>query len=811
MKKVLLGLILLFLPLIVSATATEVSVDELVQFTGEEGNEEAYGDQAGNAVSSDGDFNGDGYNDILIGAYTADDGLDIGVGTVYLIYGSENSLTSIDLSVADAHFHGTASNNSTGFAVASAGDVDNDGYDDILISAPPYGGEGNGMVYLVYGQAEQYSGNYDLDSDSDASWYGDSAGLYIGSSLASSGDANADGYDDFLIGVPNYSASIDGYGEGAVFMIYGQETRFSADAASLETAADVKFFGDHDGLEVELGYDIGLEKNMAVGNFNNDSYPDYAFIDYNLSSENAGLYIVYGTGSLTDTHLSSQTIYRNSIHGEGVTYSVTTGDVNNDNYDDIIVGCPNETDNGKVFIFYGDNLAGGTFSSADVVYNGGDVSHLGVSVASAGDVNNDGYDDILIGDAATEVYLVYGSSSLSSGTISDTAVIYFNDYGYSLSLAGDINNDSLADVVIGNPTNQEGGFNSGAAYLGYLMSDGDGDGVPGTDGIIDGTDCNDSDLNISATTNYYVDSDSDGYGSTTITAVCSSTVPAGYSTNSTDCSDTDSAVHENQTYYQDADGDGLGNPNTCTTVCSATPPAGYVANDDDTDDSGNSGDEDNIEIGGDGIDNDSDGTIDEVNTLSENGIHPVYGAIDPTDQAAYLNSIISVVGYSHGNILVTYADYSVYSYNIYSIVSKKKTKVKQYQNTGYYLVTHPWGKKLALVNVYNGEVLSRKLLSKKVKFKNNAIKIFTINHSKFVTIISKKKIKVRLYVVKLKISTTKLGKKAKALTENVKIKIKKTTKKKNSIYLNNKNGKHLKEYQLSYLKKKAKYKLYLVK
>jgi hypothetical protein len=265
----------------------------------------------------------------------------------------------------------------------------------------------------------------------------------------------------------------------------------------------------------------------------------------------------------------------------------------------------------------------------------------------------------------------------------------------------------------------------------------------------------------------YIDGDGDGVaGDTGILA-------------GTDCNDADATVSANQTYYEDADGDGLGNPEVSTSICSSTPPEGYVANSDDLDDTG--GDEDN---GGDEP-------------------PPDIGDEDPNDENVVEQYLSSVTGYANGQIEVTYTDSSVYHYTVFNVTTDKLTIVKQYPDTAYYLVLQPYGKKLALVNVFNGETLTSKKITDK-SYKNNSIKIFTIRNKEVVAVTSHKKSKNRLTIFRLKISETKLTKKDSETVKNENIKASKTKKHKKYIHLKNKNSKTLVKY---FVTKKFKLKL----
>jgi hypothetical protein len=168
-------------------------------------------------------------------------------------------------------------------------------------------------------------------------------------------------------------------------------------------------------------------------------------------------------------------------------YSVASaGDVNNDGYADLLVGAYQATDiglqRGRAYLFYGPLTGSITAGTADVIFNGTDnLDIFGYSVASAGDVDNDGYADLLVGaysatDAGTargRAYLFYGSSSLSASIDAENADVIFNgttdsdNFGYSVASAGDVDNDGYADLLVGAYTAEDAGTNRGRAYLFY--------------------------------------------------------------------------------------------------------------------------------------------------------------------------------------------------------------------------------------------------------------------------------------------------------------------------------------------------------
>ena len=295
------------------------------------------------------------------------------------------------LSSADITFKGLTTNELSGYSTAGAGDVNGDGYDDVLISAPGTTASGKieaGKSYLIYGGIGletklDPTGNMNL-SEADVTFSGAMTGDSSGISVAGAGDINGDGYDDILIGAPAADLAA-----GKSYLIYGG-TGLSA-SLSLANANIVTFNG------IETANESG--KSVSAG-----------------------------------------------------------GDVNGDGYDDILIGAPSSnTFFGETYLIYGksDLLTSQVLSSADVTLSGvADSDENGYSVAAAGDVNDDGYADILIGDFGPNTYLVYGGSDLSTRLSLSNADVTLNStpsVGHFVAGAGDVNNDGYDDVLIGSP------------------------------------------------------------------------------------------------------------------------------------------------------------------------------------------------------------------------------------------------------------------------------------------------------------------------------------------------------------------------
>ncbi len=428
----------------------------------------------GLSVASAGDVNDDGYDDVIIGAYQYDSG-EANEGKVFGYYGSKKGLSSL----VNWSAEGNQITASFGQSVAGAGDVNNDGYDDVIIGAPLYdsGEENEGAAFIYKGSVNGLEASHArlLQSNQGAATPG-GPGSAFGISVAGAGDVNNDGKDDVIVGANLYDNGTTN--EGSAFVYLGNAT---------STALTPVWSAESNSASSNYGISVA-----GAGDVNGDGYDDVIVGASTLAD--AFVYLGSASGPLTGAAWSTATIGT----AVGLGYSVASaGDVNDDTYDDVIVSANKyanaQTAEGAVWVFLGSS--GGLATTAAWMKESNVPSaQFGESVAGAGDVNGDGYSDVIIGapfnpngeatEGTASVYLGSGS-----GLAADPALLLDGDqaassFGISVAGAGDINGDGYDDMIVGatrfdNPTTDEGRafVFEGTACIGQDGLDNDEDGV----------------------------------------------------------------------------------------------------------------------------------------------------------------------------------------------------------------------------------------------------------------------------------------------------------------------------------------------
>ena len=434
------------------------------------------GDAAGTSISSIGDFDGDGSDDVVVGAkgessvYTEN-------GAAYVLYGPLSSGT-VDLSSADATLVGGGDSDSTkeraGTAVSGGHDIDGDGNDDLAVSAlrANGGGNGYGAVYVMLGTGSRdWSGDYSLSDDADYELVGAGPDDRLGGGVAMGPDVTDDGVADVLAGA-QYAEYGGDDNTGTVYLFADfsstgeidaddAEASFNSTEASSSLGSDVAFAGDLDGDGVG---------DVLLGHSQSDSSIGAVYAWFGGSGL-SGSYEVGDADIVLTGEAGSDTA------GSGVS---GVGDLDGDGNDDFLVGAPGNddgaTNGGAVYLVSGAVSASGDLSLATAVFYGeNDNDAFGTSVVGGGDFDGDGTEDFVVGGNGFDssrggAWVFYGENFSGSYTASDASVRLegennFDSAGGTVGFAGDTDGDGNDDVMVGAVAADDGGSGSGAVYL----------------------------------------------------------------------------------------------------------------------------------------------------------------------------------------------------------------------------------------------------------------------------------------------------------------------------------------------------------
>ncbi len=401
----------------------------------------ANGDEVGRAVATAGDVDGDGYDDLAVGAPGQGSPEFYKEGIVSVFYGGAGGLGDLP----DWQAGGGQRAARFGHALAAAGDLDDDGYDDLVVGAPDYnnGITKAGAALVFYGSAAG------LPPTPSWSYVSPQREANLGNAVAGGGDLDGDGYDDLIVASRWYSDTLSK--EGSVLVFYGSQYGLSA-------MPDVMLVGGQAGAT--LGNDVA-----AGGDVNGDGYDDLLAGAplYNYEETDEGAVFLYFGGPQGLDSTADWTAYgpeAGAWFGAAVTWA---GDANKDGYDDLVVGAPGDRYrvlSGALYVYYGSATGPGAQPNA-VITVGQINSGLGTSLARAGDMNNDGYGDVLAGAYSMEddhraegAALVYFGSPtglqrtpgwVGWGEKADAA------YGSAVGPAGLANSTEFRSIAVGAP------------------------------------------------------------------------------------------------------------------------------------------------------------------------------------------------------------------------------------------------------------------------------------------------------------------------------------------------------------------------
>lgn len=469
------------------------------------------GDELGTSVAGAGDVNGDGYDDLIVGARYAGFNNN-GAGSAYVVFGHAGAF-SHPLAVTSLtgsngfHIPGIARDDEFGYSVSSAGDVNGDGFADMLIGAKgsDLSHTNAGSAFVLFGKNGGFNATelLLLTGSNGFAMTGAAVADNAGYSVAAAGDHNGDGFDDLIIGAPHANAS--GVNSGKSSVVFGKASGFPS---MLELSG---MLGGTQGYTLfgEMAGGYSGRSVSGAGDVNGDGYADVIIgADHYdaLTGYRGSSYLVFGKPGIFTTYMGLQILDGSNgfrldspIEYDRSGFSVdSAGDINGDGYADLIIGAPGDGvagyNSGSSYVVFGRpgawpqpyNLSGLNGANGFRIDGEQAFAQSGVAVSRAGDLNGDGVDDLLVGARGTDTplldagrtYVVFGRVgggfphplTLASLNGSDgfrlDGVAADDLSGYSVSAAGDINGDGIADLVIGAPgADANGKADSGSSYV----------------------------------------------------------------------------------------------------------------------------------------------------------------------------------------------------------------------------------------------------------------------------------------------------------------------------------------------------------
>ncbi len=494
-------------------------------------------DESGFSVSNAGDVNGDGFDDVIVGASGRNLNGGSASGSSYVVFGKASGFNAVmNLSSLDgANGFRVDAESTYDYSSASfsdAGDVNGDGFDDLFVRAFGFDLNGGSAVstYVVFGKTSGFDAALDLSSLDGNNGFrldGAAASSNAGVSASNAGDVNGDGFDDLIVG--DFSTDLNGTDSGSSYVVFGKASGFdvSLDLLSLDGSNGFRLDGEGAG-------DLSGRAVSGAGDVNGDGFDDVIIgargaNDTGYYSASGGAsYVVFGKASGFSAAMDLSSLDGSNglrLDGKGLSGSrvSSAGDINGDGFDDVLVGTAYTGRYGQSpdasYVVFGKasgfdatmNLSNLDGNNGFILFAGAEMPYNDIVFNSAGDINGDGFDDLIVGEyraspngyESGSSHVVFGKASgfdakvviprlgrdsdlrLDGAAAGDAA-------GRAVSNAGDINGDGFDDLIVGAPGADPNGIYSGSSYVIFGRSDfggGGGNVIAGTPGddVLKGT------------------------------------------------------------------------------------------------------------------------------------------------------------------------------------------------------------------------------------------------------------------------------------------------------------------------------------
>jgi hypothetical protein len=366
----------------------------------------------GRSVSGAGDVNKDGFDDVLVGSDVD------GMGYVRVYFGAAQMDNS-----PDAFLFTNLYGDRFGYTVSGGGDLDGNGYSDVIVGG--IGDYTNWVPEDDQGSIHLFYGGDSLDNEPEAVFHGITSQPYFAAHVSHAGDVNGDGYPDLIVGDTDYL--INYRHAGRAFVYLGSEDH--------DGTPDMVLSGNH----FDYHYNFGMEVKCA-GDLNNDGYSDLFVKEGGFKTDNNQYYVFFG-GNPMDT--IPDWAFPVGDDPYGFFQFLPSGDVNNDGYDDVLIKTVHEK---KAYILFGGEIAG---------MNGFLLDQGNILNMETGDLNGDSHTDIILSCYEADEYpyfkVFFGGPELD--TIPDIVLdVEFLEKSWATSVRSgeDINNDGYDDVIINN-------------------------------------------------------------------------------------------------------------------------------------------------------------------------------------------------------------------------------------------------------------------------------------------------------------------------------------------------------------------------